>query len=133
MRKFIAVAALTAALSGFAVAPVYAQEAERDAVVAACAGPSADASACEAALAVLVAVVRTLPAAEADAILADVVIVLANSATPGTADLVASAIQVVAVEFSDPSRAAAATEIAVAVATGESLDAGTTAALASPA
>lgn len=132
MRTFIAVAALSAALTGFSVAPAFAQAAEREAVIAACAGPGADASACEAALAAFIAVVRTLPPAEADALLADVVIVLANSASPATEDLIADAIQVVAAEFTDPERSEAALEIAAAVDAGEDLDAGTAAALASP-
>jgi hypothetical protein len=132
MRTFAAVAALTIALSGFSVAPVYAQVTEREAVIAACAGPGADTGACEAALAAFVAVVRTLPAAQRDALLADVVITLANSSSPVTAALVADAIEVVAAEFTDPERAASALEIAAVVETGGDLDPVTAAALASP-
>lgn len=132
MRTLFASAAIAIALSGFAVMPATAQVAEREAVIAACSGPSVDASACNAAVAQFVAIVRTLPPAEADAILADLVVALAESSSPATQDLIAAVIVTVAAEFNDPAREAVAIQIADAVETGEDLDPVITQALASP-
>jgi hypothetical protein len=132
MRTLFATAVLAAGLSGFVALPAVAQQAERDAVIAACSGPSVDAGACNAAVAQLVAIVRTLPAAQADAILADVVVVLASSGTPATQDIIAAVINTVAAEFNDPARATVAIQIADAVEAGEELDPAITQTLASP-
>jgi hypothetical protein len=120
MRTLFAVAALSVALSGFAIAPAAAQANERAAVMAACAGPSVDASSCQAAVAAFVRVARTLPAAQADALLAALVIDLAEAGASDSA-IVANAIAQVAVAFNDPTRAATATQIAQAVANGQTL------------
>ena len=132
MRTLFASAALVVALSGLATMPATAQEAQRDAVIAACSGPSVDAGACEAAVAALIAVVRTLPPAEADAILADVVVVLANSASPATLGIVSAVLVTIAAEFNDPAREAVVLDIAAAVAAGEEIDAVVVQSLASP-
>lgn len=132
MRTLFASAALAIALSGFAVMPAAAQVAEREAVIAACSGPSVDASACNAAVAQFVAIVRTLPPGEADAILADLVVALAESSSLATQDLIAAVIVTVAAEFNDPAREAVAVQIADAVEAGEDLDPVITQALASP-
>lgn len=131
MRKLFAIAALGVALSGFAVVPAVAQVAEREAAVAACSGANASADACNAAIARFVAVVQTLPAAQKDALLADLVITLGESASPATQAIVAAAIVTVSTEFTDPQRAATAVLIADAVEAGEELDPATTQALAS--
>ena len=132
MRKLFAIAALGVALSGFAVVPAIAQVAEREAAIAACSGTNASADACNAAIARFLAVVQTLPAAQKDALLADLVITLGESASPATQAIVAAAIVTVSTEFTDPQRAATAVLIANAVEAGEELDPGTTQALASP-
>lgn len=132
MRTLFATAALAIALSGLAVVPAAAQVAERDAVIAACTGPSVDAASCNAAVALFVAAVRTLPPAEADAILADLVVALAESGSPATQGIIAAVIVTVAAEFTDPTRAAAAIQIADAVEAGLELDPVITQTLASP-
>ena len=131
MRTLFAVAALSVALSGLAIAPAAAQANERAAVLAACTGPSVDATSCQAAVALFVAVAKTLPPAQADALLAGLVIDLAESGGSSSA-IVAAAIQQVAVEFNDPDRGATATQIAQAVANGEDLDEQTVQGFASP-
>jgi hypothetical protein len=132
MRTLFASAALAIALSSVAVMPVAAQQAQRDAVIAACSGPSVSAAACDAAVAQLIAIVRTLPAAEADALLADLVVALAESGTPATQGIIAAVIVTVAAEFNDPARGAVAIQIAAAVEAGDDLDPVITQALASP-
>lgn len=130
MRKIFAVAALGLALSVFGLNPATAQDAERNAAVAACTGPGADAGACEAAIAAFVAVVEGLP--DADELLATLVIELATAAEPETAALISDAILVLSAEFTDPDRATAAAVIAADVATGTPIDPEATDALASP-
>ena len=132
MRKLIAIAALGIALTGFAVVPAAAQSIGQDAVVAACSGPGASADDCSAAVAAFVASVRSLPAAQKDAQLAALVVALANSGSPATQAIVADAIETVAVEFTDPTRAAAAIEIAEAVSIGAEIDTVSVQTLASP-
>ena len=132
MRTLFASAALAIALSGFAAMPAAAQSISRDAVVAACSGPSVSAEACNAAVARFIAVARALPPSEADAILADLVVALAGSGSPATQGIIAAAIITVAGEISDPNRANAAVQIANAVAAGEDLDPVITQTLASP-
>jgi len=122
MRKLIAIAALGIALTGFAVVPAAAQSIGQDAVVAACSGASASADDCNAALGAFLAAARTLPAAQKDAQLAALVIALGNSASPATQTIVAAAIQTVASDFTDTTRANAALTIAQAVSVGEELD-----------
>lgn len=131
MRTLFAVAVLSVALSGLAIAPAAAQASERAAVLSACTGPSVSASGCQAAVARFVAVAKTLPPAQADALLAELVVDLAESGASGSA-IVADAIQQVAVEFNDPGRGATATQIAQAVANGDELDEETVQGFASP-
>ena len=132
MRTLIAVAALSLALTGFAIAPASAQVAEREAVLLACGGATADATSCDIAVAAFVAVVRGLPAAEKDALLADLVIALANTGAPGGQDIAAAAIRSVATEFTDTNRAAAAVQVALAVETGTAPEQLSVQALSSP-
>lgn len=132
MRKLIAIAALGIALTGFAAAPAAAQAVGQDAVVAACSGPNATADDCNAAVALFVASVRSLPAAQKDAQLAALVVALANSGSPATQAIVADAIQTFAVEFTDTTRAAAAIQIAEAVSIGADLDTVSVQTLSSP-
>lgn len=132
MRTLFAIAALGVALSGFAIAPAVAQVAEREAAIAACSGPNASPDACNAAIARFVAVVQTLPAAQKDALLADLVIVLGESSSPATRAIISVAITTMATEFTDPQRAATAILIANAVNAGDELDVATRQALASP-
>lgn len=132
MRTLFAIAALGVALSGFAIAPAVAQVAEREAAIAACSGPNASPEACNAAIALFVAVVQTLPAAQKDALLADLVIELGESASAATQAIISVAINTMADEFTDPQRAATAILIADAVEAGEDLDPGITQAFASP-
>ena len=132
MRKIIAVAALGLAFSTFGFAPAIAQEAERSAAVSACTVSPVDAGACTAAVAAFIAAVDGLPQADADAALAGLVLELATAATPETAAILGEVILLIAGEIADPAMAAAATEIATAVATGTPLDPALTDQLASP-
>ncbi|MDX6767092.1 MAG: hypothetical protein SFU85_09900 [Candidatus Methylacidiphilales bacterium] len=128
----MAVAALTVALTGFAALPAAAQTADASAVLAACSGPNVDVNSCNAAVALYVQAAKALPPNQADALLANLVVVLASSTAGVSNPVIAQAIQNVAVQFNDTSRANTAVLIAQAVEVGDPLDEQVVQTLASP-
>ena len=132
MRAIFVTAALILALFGFGLTPAIAQQAQRDAAIAACTVAPVDAASCNAAILAYLEAIEDLPAAQADALLADLVIELALAATPETQAVIGAAIILVAQAIEDPARAAAALRIAALVSAGEPMDPETADALASP-
>jgi hypothetical protein len=119
MRKIFAIAALGLALLSFGGAPAMAQDAQRDAAISACSVPPVSAEACNAAIAAYVAVVKTLPAREADLALADLVNVLAATSTAETRAIISAAIVTVAADIQNPVVQEAALQVSDQVATGQ--------------
>ena len=102
-------------------------DAELAAAVAACKGDTASAEACDAAVAAYIAAVKAagLDPSDADDLLANLVVALAeNSSTLPAAirAILADAIETIAVAFVDPDRAAVAVTIAAAVEAGEEIE-----------
>ena len=119
MRKIFAIAAIGLALLSFGGVPAMAQEAQRDAAISACSVPPVSAAACNAAIEVYVAAVKTLPARDADFALADLINVLAVSASPATRAVISSAITTVSESIQNPVVQQAALQVSAEVAAGE--------------
>lgn len=129
MRMILALAAV-AFLGLFAAAPAAAQEAERLDAIAACTFGTVDE--CRDAIAAYVAALDGLPAAEKDALLADLVVVFATSASPENRAVIQVAILAVADEMTSPRIAAVATDVAADIGAGLPVDGGARFGLASP-
>lgn len=132
MRTILASAAIGVTLFALSFTPAAAQQAERAAAFAACTVPPVSATACNLAMEAFLAAVAGLPAADADALIADLVFDLANAATPETRAAIGAAIVLAAAAVQDPSRADAVLEVADLVLAGQSFDDDSVDTLASP-
>jgi hypothetical protein len=119
MRKIFAIAALGLALLSFGGTPALAQDAQRDAAVTACSVPPVSAEACNAALVIYMAAVKTLPPRQADIALANLVNVLAASSLPETRAIISAAIVTVSDNIQSTVVKDAALAVSDQVATGQ--------------